>query len=74
MMYSARLFWGGIEGAMMLCDSVSGMEVVMHRHELTDEEWAVIAPFLPTDSPGVERLDDRRVKNCILWHFRTGSC
>lgn len=46
----------------------------MHRHELTDEEWAVIAPFLPTDSPGVERLDDRRVKNCILWHFRTGSC
>ncbi len=45
----------------------------MRRHELTDEEWAVIAPSLPTNSRGVERVDDRRVINGILWRFRTGS-
>ncbi|MFB4374934.1 IS5 family transposase [Agrobacterium sp. CR_3] len=47
--------------------------MVMRRHELTDEEWAVIAPLLPTNSRGVERVDDRRVINGILWRFRTGS-
>ncbi len=35
----------------------------MRRHELTDEEWAVIAPLLPTNSRGIERVDDRRVIN-----------
>jgi transposase len=41
----------------------------MRRHELTDEEWAVIAPLLATNSRGVERVDDRRVINGILWRF-----
>lgn len=45
----------------------------MHPHELSDEEEAVIAPLLPTTSRGVERIDDRRVINRILWRFRTGS-
>jgi len=31
----------------------------MRRHELSDEEWAVIAPLLPTNSRGIERVDDR---------------
>ncbi|WP_343316097.1 IS5 family transposase [Brucella sp. BE17] len=43
------------------------------RHELSDEEWAVTAPLLPTNTSGIERVDDRRVINGILWRFRTGS-
>ncbi len=45
----------------------------MRRHELSEEEWAVIAPLLPNNSGGIERVDDRRVINGILWRFRTGS-
>jgi len=45
----------------------------MRRHELSDEEWNVIAPLLPTNTRGIERVDDRRVINGILWRFRTGS-
>ncbi|GAB3644544.1 hypothetical protein GCM10028812_54070 [Ancylobacter sonchi] len=45
----------------------------MRRHELTDEEWAVIAPLLPNKVRGVARVDDRRVINGILWRFRTGA-
>jgi transposase len=43
------------------------------RYELTDLEWAIIAPLLPNKSRGVPRVDDRRVINGILWRFRTGS-
>ena len=49
------------------------MEVEMGRHDLTDAEWAIIQPLLPTKVRGVPRLDDRRVINGILWRFRTGS-
>lgn len=45
----------------------------MRRHELTDEEWAIIAPLLPNKPRGVARADDRRVINGILWRFRTGA-
>ncbi len=45
----------------------------MRRHELTDEEWAIIAPLLPNKPRGVARVDDRRVINGILWRFRTGA-
>ncbi len=45
----------------------------MCRHELSDEEWAIIAPLLPTNTRGIERVDDRRVIKGILWRFRTGS-
>ena len=43
------------------------------RFELTDLEWSVIEPLLPTKVRGVPRVDDRRVINGILWRFRTGS-
>jgi transposase len=45
----------------------------MRRHELTDEEWAIIAAQLPNNPRGVARVDDRRVINGILWRFRTGA-
>lgn len=40
---------------------------------LTDFEWSVIKPLLPTKSRGVARVDDRRVLSGIFWHFRTGK-
>jgi transposase len=45
----------------------------MRRHELSDEEWAIIQPLLPNKPRGVPRVDDRRVLNGILWRFRTGA-
>ena len=32
----------------------------MARFVLTDAEWAAVEPALPTDTRGVERVDDRR--------------
>jgi hypothetical protein len=45
----------------------------MARFDLTDVEWAVIEPVLPTNTRGVERVDDRRVLNGIFWRLRTGA-
>lgn len=35
----------------------------MCRHELTDEEWAIIAPLLPNRPRSIARVADRRVIN-----------
>ncbi len=43
------------------------------RYELTEREWSIIAPLLPSEPRGVPRVDDRMVLNGILWRFRTGS-
>ena len=43
------------------------------RYELTDREWAIIAPLLPNKPRGVPRVDDRRVLNGIMWRFRSGA-
>jgi transposase len=45
----------------------------MARFDLSDAEWAVIAPLLPNKPRGVPRADDRRVLNGIFWTLRTGS-
>src|ERR1700709_727084 len=49
------------------------MEVEMARFDLTDFEWSVIEPLLPTDVRGVARVDDRRVLNGIFWRLRPGA-
>ena len=46
---------------------------MMARFDLSDQEWAVIAPLLPNKPRGVPRQDDRRVLNGIFWTLRTGS-
>jgi transposase len=46
--------------------------VVIRRHELTDEEWDRLRPFLPVSRLGRPREDDRRVLNGIVWKIRTG--
>ena len=45
----------------------------MGRFDLTDFEWSVIQPLLPTKVRGVKRVDDRRVLNGIFWRLRTGA-
>jgi transposase len=39
---------------------------------LSDEQWKRIAPFLPTDVRGVERVDDRRVISGIVQVLKSG--
>jgi transposase len=43
------------------------------RHDLTDEQWARLAPLLPRRKPGRPRQDDRRFLHDILWTLRTGA-
>jgi len=45
----------------------------MARFDLSDQEWAIIAPLLPNKPRGVPRTDDRRVLNGIFYILRTGS-
>jgi transposase len=49
------------------------MEVLMARFDLSDEEWAVIAPLLPLQGRGARRGDDRKVLNGIFYILRTGA-
>jgi transposase len=39
---------------------------------LSDEQWAKIEPFLPTDVRGKDRVDDRRVISGILHVLKSG--
>jgi len=41
------------------------------RFDLTDEEWALLEPLLPTARKSA-RVDDRRVVNAIFYVLRTG--
>jgi transposase len=49
---------------------------VHDRHELTDEQWARLEPFLPVERTGRQGrpwTPHRRVVNAILWRTRTGA-
>ncbi len=45
------------------------------RHELTDEQWAQMEPFLPgrDGDPGRSGEDNRRFVNAVVWIARTGA-
>lgn len=48
----------------------------MHeRHDLTDDEWALVEPLLPDRTPqrGGQWRDHRQVVNGVLWRVRTGA-
>jgi transposase len=46
----------------------------MSRHDLTDEQWAVVEPAIPKRKPGRgrRRNDDRRTLSGILYVLKTG--
>jgi transposase len=51
---------------------------VPQRHELTDEEWELIAPLLPEPKsglgkPGRPSRKNRQMLDAILWLLRTGA-
>ncbi|MGC8922999.1 IS5 family transposase [Streptomyces griseoaurantiacus] len=41
------------------------------RHELTDQEWELLAPLIPRASTGRPRVEDRRVINGMVYKIRT---
>lgn len=47
----------------------------MHRHELTDEQWAAVQPLLPkrTATTGRTPSDPRLMLNGIFWILGTGA-
>ncbi len=46
----------------------------LRRHDLTDEEWAFVAPFLPAPKPGGRPArPNRQVFNGMIWLLRTGA-
>ena len=47
----------------------------MRRHELSDEQWALIADLLPRPSPrgGGRWRDHRQVVHALLWKLGTGA-
>ncbi len=45
----------------------------MARFDLTDEEWAIVAPLVPAEGRGPKRKDDRTVLNGIFYVLRTGA-
>jgi transposase len=48
----------------------------MHdRHDMTDEQWALLEPLLPDRTPrrGGQWVDHRQVVDGVLWRTRTGS-
>ena len=49
------------------------MEAVMAElFWFSDEQWAVVEPFMPTNQPGARREDDRRVISGIVHVLRSG--
>jgi transposase len=46
-----------------------------HRHELTDEQWARLAPLLPPQKAATGRpaRDHRQMLNAMLWLHATGA-
>jgi transposase len=45
---------------------------VVRRHELTDQEWKLLAPLIPRAATGRPRVEDRQVINGMVYKIRTG--
>ena len=47
---------------------------MLHRHDLTDEEWARLEPLLPDQTPrrGGRWADHRTILNGMFWRTRCG--
>ena len=57
-----------------IMDNMDNMDAVLHRHDITDREWEILAPHLPGkpgDWGGVAK-DNRAFINGVKWILRTG--
>ncbi|MEU3441403.1 IS5 family transposase [Streptomyces griseoincarnatus] len=45
---------------------------MVRRHELTDQEWKLLAPLIPQAATGRPRVSDRQVINGMVYKIRTG--
>ena len=45
----------------------------MARFDMSEREWSIINPLLPTNTRGIARVDERKVINGIVWRWRTGT-
>ena len=47
----------------------------MHRHELTDEQFQLLEPYLPHNGPqgGHPWAEHRRILNGLFWKLHTGA-
>ncbi|MEU0342956.1 transposase [Streptomyces bobili] len=45
---------------------------VIRRHELTDQEWELLALLIPRAATGRPRVSDRQVVNGMVYKIRTG--
>lgn len=45
----------------------------MRRYELSDDQWAAIAPLLPSATTGRPRRDDRTTLNGTFWKLCSGA-
>ncbi|WP_308406496.1 IS5 family transposase [Streptomyces sp. AC602_WCS936] len=45
---------------------------MVRRHELTDQEWELLAPLIPRAATGRPRAEDRQVINGMVYKIRTG--
>lgn len=45
---------------------------MIRRHELTDQEWELLAPLIPRAATGRPRVEDRQVINGMVYKIRTG--
>ena len=44
---------------------------MVHRDELTDQEWELLAPLIPRAATGRPRVEDRQVINGMVYKIRT---
>ncbi|MFD0002594.1 IS5 family transposase [Streptomyces sp. NPDC127178] len=44
----------------------------MRRHELTNQEWELLAPLIPRAATGSPRVSDRQIINGMVYKIRTG--
>ena len=51
------------------------MQASYHRHDISDKEWELIAPYLPGQRGqwGGIAKDNRKFINAVFWILRTGS-
>jgi transposase len=49
------------------------LEIERSSFDLTDVEWSVIEPLLPTKVRELPHVDDRRFLKGIFWRLRIGA-